>query len=128
MPSPNDRKYTTSHEWIQVSGDNAVVGLTEYAVHAIKDIVFLELPDTGKVLESMKPFGVIESVKAVFDLNTPLGGTVSEVNGALLNDFDPLAKDPYVKGWLIKLSGVNGGLTHLLDSVAYDKHCAEDAH
>ena len=128
MATPNDRKYTKTHEWIKLDGANASVGLTEFAVHAIKDIVFLELPSAGKAAEAEKPFGVIESVKAVFDLNCPLSGSISEVNTPLLNDYNTLVADPYGKGWLLKLSGVAGDQGHLLDAAAYDKFCAEDHH
>lgn len=128
MATPNDRQYAKTHEWIQVEGDKATLGLTEFAVHAIKDIVFLELPATGKAVEAGKPFGVIESVKAVFDLNAPLGGKIVEVNEGLLNDFNPLTADPYGKGWLLKIEGVTGDAASLLDAAAYDKHCADEAH
>jgi glycine cleavage system H protein len=128
MATPNDRKYTKTHEWIKVEGAGASVGLTEFAVHAIKDIVFLELPSAGKAVEAEKPFGVIESVKAVFDLNSPLAGSIAEVNTPLLNDYNTLVGDPYGKGWLLKLSGVAGDQSHLLDAAAYDKFCAEDHH
>jgi glycine cleavage system H protein len=128
MATPNDRKYTKTHEWIKVEGTGASVGLTEFAVHAIKDIVFLELPSAGKAVEAEKPFGVIESVKAVFDLNSPLAGSIAEVNTPLLNDYNTLVADPYAKGWLLKLSAVSGDQSHLLDAAAYDKFCAEDHH
>jgi len=128
MSTPSDRLYTKTHEWIQVSGGDAVIGLTEFAVHAIKDIVFLELPAVGKALEQGKPFGVIESVKAVFDLNAPLGGAVSGVNQAVADDFSALANDPYNKGWLVKVSGAAGDKGQLLDAAAYDKFCAEEQH
>lgn len=128
MATPNDRKYSKTHEWVKVDGSNATIGLTEFAVHAIKDIVFLELPAAGKSAEAGKPFGVIESVKAVFDLNAPLGGKIVAVNEALLNDFGPLTADPYNAGWLLKIEGVSGDAGALLDAAAYDKHCAEEAH
>lgn len=128
MATPNDRKYSKTHEWVKVDGSNATIGLTEFAVHAIKDIVFLELPSAGKSAEAGKPFGVIESVKAVFDLNAPLGGKIVAVNEALLNDFGPLTADPYNAGWLLKIEGVSGDAGALLDAAAYDKHCAEEAH
>jgi glycine cleavage system H protein len=126
--TPNDRHYTKTHEWIKVEGSGATVGLTEFAVHAIKDIVFLELPAKGKAAEAGKPFGIIESVKAVFDLNSPLSGTISAVNDGLLNDNAPLVSDPYNAGWMLKLDGVSGDKAGLLDAAAYDKFCAEDHH
>lgn len=128
MATPNDRKYSKTHEWIKVEGNSATIGLTEFAVHAIKDIVFLELPAKGKSAEAGKPFGVIESVKAVFDLNAPLGGSITAVNEALLNDYSPLNADPYGAGWLLKIEGVSGDAGALLDAAAYDKHCAEEHH
>jgi glycine cleavage system H protein len=123
MATPNDRLYTKTHEWIKVDGAEATVGLTEFAVHAIKDIVFLELPAAGKAVEQGKPFGVIESVKAVFDLNCPLGG-----NAKVADDFAPLASDPYGAGWLLKVSGLSGDKGALLDAAAYDKFCEEEHH
>jgi glycine cleavage system H protein len=128
MATPNDRSYTKTHEWIKIDGAEATVGLTEFAVHAIKDIVFLELPAAGKAVEQGKPFGVIESVKAVFDLNCPLSGSIASVNAKLADDFGPLAADPYGAGWLLKLSGAAGDKGQLLDAAAYDQFCAEDHH
>ncbi|HTB22434.1 MAG TPA: glycine cleavage system H protein [bacterium] len=128
MPTPTDRLYTKTHEWIKFEGDGASVGLTEFAVHAIKDIVFLELPEAGRTLEAGKPFGVIESVKAVFDLNAPMGGKIVSTNDEVECEFAPLSEDPYGKGWLLKLSQLSGDKAALLDAAAYDKHCAEDHH
>ena len=128
MPSPNDRKYTKSHEWILIEGNSATVGLSDFAVHAIKDIVFLELPAVGKELEQMKPFGVVESVKAVFDLYCPLSGTVRQANTAAMDDFDLLSKDCYGKGWLLKIDLKTTDTAHLMDAAAYDKFCAEEQH
>jgi glycine cleavage system H protein len=128
MATPSDRLFTKTHEWIKVEGDGATVGLTEFAVHAIKDIVYLELPEAGKTLEAGKPFGVIESVKAVFDLNAPLGGKAVGVNDELEAEFGPLVTDPYGAGWLLKLSGLTGDKGALLDAAAYDRFCAQDQH
>jgi glycine cleavage system H protein len=128
VSSPNDRKYTSSHEWVKISGNSATVGISEFAVHAIKDIVFLELPAVGKTFEKLKAFGVIESVKAVFDLNCPMEGTVSQVNSAMMDEFETLAKDPYEKGWLIKIDLKSTDTGHLMDSAAYDRFCAEEHH
>lgn len=128
MAMPNDRLYTKTHEWIKVDGDQATVGLTEFAVHAIKDIVFLELPAAGKAVEQGKPFGVIESVKAVFDLNSPLGGVIASANATLTDDFGPLSADPYGAGWLLKVSGLQGDKAVLLDAAAYEKFCEQEQH
>ena len=126
--SPGDRLYTRTHEWIKVEGSGASVGLTAFAVEAIKDIVFIELPAAGRVLEAGKAFGVVESVKAVFDLNAPLSGTVSASNKAVEADFSALAADPYGAGWLLKLEGVSGERSALLDAEAYDRFCAQERH
>lgn len=128
MASPNDRKYTQSHEWIKIEGNAATIGLSEFAIHAIKDIVFLELPSQGQALEQLKPFGVIESVKAVFDLMAPLPGKVTQVNSAMMDHFDTLAKDSYEQGWLIKMDLSSTDTSHLMDAATYDKFCAEEQH
>jgi glycine cleavage system H protein len=130
LGAPNDRKYTHSHEWIKFDGEHASVGLSAFAISAIKDLVFLELPSMGKELEQGKPFGVVESVKAVFDLYAPVAGTVVAVNSAIQDDLDSLAKEPYEKGWLIKLktNHVPSAGDHLMEAAAYDKFCAEDHH
>jgi len=128
MATPSDRLYTKTHEWIKLDWAAATVGLTEFAVHAIKDIVFLELPPAGKALEGGKAFGVVESVKAVFDLNAPLSGTVSEANGRVADDFNLLAADPYGAGWLVRLSGVQGDQGALMDAAAYAAFCEHEQH
>lgn len=128
MATPSDRLYTKTHEWIKLEGSGATVGLTEFAVHAIKDIVFLELPPAGKSVEAGQPFGVVESVKAVFDLNAPLSGSVAEANGRVADDFSILASDPYGSGWLIRLSAVAGDQSGLMDAAAYTIHCEHEAH
>jgi glycine cleavage system H protein len=128
MATPSDRLFTKTHEWIKFEGDGASVGLTEFAVQAIKDIVYLELPEAGKTLEAGKPFGVIESVKAVFDLNAPLGGKAVQVNDEIEAEFGPLVSDPYGAGWLLRLSGLNGDKSALMDAAAYDQFCAQEQH
>jgi glycine cleavage system H protein len=128
VATPNDRKYSKSHEWIKIDGKTGTMGLSEFAVNAIKDIVYLELPEPGRQAEQLKPFGVIESVKAVFDLYCPMAGKVSEVNTAVMSDFEALARDPYGKGWLVKLELDGSDSTHLMDAASYDKYCAEEAH
>ena len=130
MATPTDRKYTKSHEWILVDGDQATVGLTEFAVKSIQDIVFLELPKPGDSFDAMKPLGVIESVKAVFDINLPLAGKITEANEPLVENFDDLAADPFGKGWLVKIQLADSGAdqSHLMDAAAYDEHCANEDH
>jgi glycine cleavage system H protein len=98
----DDLKYTKEHEWIRVDGDAATVGLTDYAQRQLGDVVFVELPQVGAKLEQMKPFGVIEAVKAVSDLFSPVSGEVTEVNSQLESQSNLINSDPYGEGWIIK--------------------------
>ncbi len=121
MSSPPDLHYTRDHEWVRVDGEEATVGITQYAADQLGDIVFVELPDPGRELEEAKPFGVVESVKAVSDLFAPLSGKVTAVNDALVGDPELVNSDPYGRGWMIKLHIPDAGqLDDLLDGAAYD--------
>jgi glycine cleavage system H protein len=121
-------KYTPTHEWVKMEGNLATVGITAFAVAAIKEIVFLDLPSAGKAVSAGKPFGAVESVKAVFDLNCPVSGTVAEVNAKAAADFNLLAKDPYEEGWLVKIQAAGADLSSLMDAAAYEKFCAQEHH
>jgi glycine cleavage system H protein len=103
MAQPADLLYSKEHEWVKVDGDTAVVGITDYAQNSLGDIVYVELPRVGKQIDQFGNVGVVESVKAVSDLFTPIGGEIVEVNNAL--DADPAAvnRDPYGEGWLFKV-------------------------
>ncbi len=98
----DDLKYTKEHEWVKVEGDVATVGITDYAQRQLGDVVFVELPGLGTQLEQMKPFGVIEAVKAVSDLFSPLSGEVTEVNTQLESQSNLINSDPYGEGWIIR--------------------------
>ena len=102
---PDDLKYTETHEWVKVNKKNKIVtiGITDYAVAQLSDLVHIELPESGDSLEAGQPFGEIESVKAVSDLFAPVTGDVVEVNPAVLGDLDILGKDPFEDGWLLKI-------------------------
>ena len=106
---PGDLRYTKTHEWarLEKGGDVVTVGITEYAVKQLSDIVFLELPGKGDEVEKDSPFGAIESVKAVFDLNSPVTGQIVEVNQTLNDNLDLLKTDPYRDGWMIKIRQEN---------------------
>jgi glycine cleavage system H protein len=120
MNCPEDLKYTKDHEWIRVEGDTGVVGITEYAQGELGDVVFVELPAVGKTVKRHETFGTIEAVKAVSDLFAPVGGTVLEVNKDLASTPEIVNKDPYGKGWMIKLKIANkADLAELLDAAAY---------
>ena len=121
MSSPTDLRYTRDHEWVRVDGDQATVGITQYAADQLGDIVFVELPDTGRELEEAKPFGVVESVKAVSDLFAPLSGSVTSTNEALASTPEQVNSDPYGAGWMIKITVADPSqIDDLLDGEAYD--------
>lgn len=122
-------RYAKSHEWANLQGDICTVGITKFAVEQLTDVTNLELPKVGKKVEGGKPFGEIESVKAVFDLYAPVSGEVLEVNTPLANDPGMINQDPYDKGWMIKIKVAPGTtLTHLMDLAAYEKQLAEEGH
>lgn len=100
---PDDLRYLDSHEYVRLDGDIATIGITDYAIEQLGDIVFLELPDIGDLVTLNESFGTIESVKAVEDLKSPVTGTVIERNEPLIDSPDILAEEPYGEGWLIKV-------------------------
>lgn len=121
MSAPSDLRYTRDHEWVRVDGDEATVGITQYAADQLGDIVFVELPDAGRDLAVAKAFGVVESVKAVSDLFAPLSGPVTGVNDALAGEPELVNSDPYGAGWMVKMTVADPTqLDDLLDGEAYD--------
>ena len=118
---PTDLRYTNDHEWVRADGAEATIGITAYAASQLGDIVFVELPDVGRLLEQSSPFGVVESVKAVSDLFAPVGGEVVQANAALGQRPELVNGDPYDAGWMIRVRLTDPGqLDDLLDAVAYD--------
>jgi glycine cleavage system H protein len=99
----DDLRYTKEHEWVKVEGDVATMGITDYAQKELGDVVFVELPQVGTKVEQMKSFGVIEAVKAVSDLFSPLTGEVVQVNTQLESQSNLINSDPYGQGWIIKI-------------------------
>lgn len=119
-------RYLPSHEWASIEGDVCTVGITQYAVDQLTDVTHLQLPAVGKAVNSEQPFGEIESVKAVFDLNAPITGTVLEKNTAVEKDPSIINQDPYGKGWMIKIKIAAGTKPdHLLNLQQYEKQIAE---
>jgi glycine cleavage system H protein len=123
MQFPENLKYTKEHEWVRVENDSiGVVGITDYAQSELGDIVYVELPQIGKQVKQLEPFGTIEAVKAVSDLFSPLSGEVIEVNEKLKDSPDLINKDPYGEGWIIKIKISDlSELNNLLSADDYKK-------
>jgi len=103
MKIPADLKYTEDHEWVKVDGDFATVGITDFAQGELGDVVFVEIETEGEELDKGETFGTVEAVKTVSDLFMPVGGEVTEVNKALEDEPEIVNKDPYGKGWMVKI-------------------------
>lgn len=126
MAVPEDLLYSKEHEWVRLDGDSATIGITDYAQNALGDIVYVELPKVGTKIEQFGNVGVIESVKAVSDLFTPMSGEVIETNSALENDPAAVNREPYGAGWLLKLRLSKPGESEkLLAAGDYDKLAGE---
>ena len=122
---PNDRRYLETHEWAKPEGDVVSVGISDFAVKHLTDLVYLALPRAGERVKKGERFGEIESVKAVSDLMSPVSGTIAEVNDVLKDRLDDVASDPYGKGWMIKVRCSDlSPLEKLLDAAAYEKMIA----
>jgi len=116
---PDSLKYTKDHEWVELSGDSAKVGITDYAQNQLGDVVYVELPEVGKTLKQGESFGTIESVKAVSELYAPVSGEVVEVNAALKDKPERVNANPH-ENWMIVLKLANPGeASALLDATAY---------
>ena len=128
-------KYSTTHEWVAVDGDTATVGITDFAVHLLSDLVFAELPPSGKIITKGQPFGEVESVKAVSDLYAPLSGVIIEFNERLTEhraadgtpvaaQLDLLTSSPFDAGWLVKVRIANlAEMETLMNRQQYLAHC-----
>lgn len=123
---PSHLKYTKEHEWAEIKGDIATIGITHHAQCQLGDVVYLELPPVGKSLNQDATFGVVESVKAVSDLFAPLSGEVVEINQALAQTPEAINQDPYGQAWMIRLR-INHpqDVQSLLDSEAYSQYLQE---
>ena len=126
MGYPANYRYTNQHEWVQVKGDVATVGITDYAQHELGDVVFVELPKPGTKVTAGKSFGTVESVKAVSDIYAPVTGEVTEANGDLQNTPEKINSDPHGDAWLIKVRLANPAeVSSLMDAKAYDAFIAD---
>ncbi|MFZ5833477.1 MAG: glycine cleavage system protein GcvH [Planctomycetota bacterium] len=130
----NDLLYSKTHEWLRVEADAqggkiGVVGITDFAVKLLTDLVFIDLPKPGRQVKAGEPFGEVESVKAVSDLYSPVDGEVIEVNGDITEKLDTINADPFGAGWLIKVRIADPSQVGKLLSLAdYEKQCAEEQH
>lgn len=118
---PDDRKYLKSHEWAKPDGDVTVVGISDYAVSHLSDLVFLDLPAVGTEVTADETFGEIESVKAVSDLYAPVSGEVVEINEDLPDNLDRLGEDPFGAAWMIKVK-TTAESANLMTAADYEKH------
>ena len=115
--------YSKDHEWVAVEGDVATVGITDYAQHALGDVVYVELPKVGDTLEAHEAFGSVESVKAVSEIFTPIAGEVVEVNEALNDTPESVNSDPYGDAWMIKIKMKNQGEADaMLNAAEYEEY------
>lgn len=120
MNFPTNVKYTNEHEWVRIEGDEAYVGITDYAQSQLGDIIFVDIPTEGETLEKGETFGSIEVVKTVSDLFLPIGGEILEVNPALEENPELVNKDPYGEGWIVKIKPIDASeADDLLDAEAY---------
>ena len=126
---PKKLRYSKTHEWAYLDGDVCTLGLTKFAVDQLTDVIYVDLPDVGDPVVADDSFGEIESVKAVSDMYSPVGGEVSAVNEKLQNDPTIISKDPYDKGWLIKVKVDKGTtLDKLMTLEQYEKQIASESH
>lgn len=132
MRAPDRLRYTPTHEWAEIdkSADGTTVvtvGLTAYALEALTDLVYIDLPEVGRQVKAGQAFGEIESVKAVSELYSPVDGEIVQSNTAIANDLEQLSRDPYQSGWLVKIKASDESqLEKLLDYAAYKKLCEEN--
>ncbi len=124
MNYPTDLKYTKSHEWINMDGKTAVIGISDFAQDALGDLVFVNLPQVGDSVSAGEAFGDVESVKAVSDLICPVSGVVCAINEELLDSPEMLNSDPY-GAWIIKVNEITA-TEELIDAAAYEAFCAEE--
>jgi glycine cleavage system H protein len=129
MPVPTELKYAKTHEWVRVDGDIATIGITDHAQSELGDVVYLELPEAGRILAKDEIFGTVESVKAVSDLYSPVSGEVTETNTTLADATETVNQDAFGAAWMIKIRLSNPGeLSSLLNGEAYAKLVDEAGH
>jgi len=129
---PDNLRYTKDHEWIELKGDVATVGVSHFAQKELGDVVFVELPEVGRRLKQGEEFGTIESVKAVSEIYCPVAGEVVEVNGSLKDHPEQVNQEPYGKGWILKIRVADAATaaagTGLMDAAAYREYVGQGGH
>ena len=125
MNVPEELQYTRSHEWVRTEDDTATIGITDHAQDELGDVVFVELPEQGSTFDAGDSFGTVESVKAVSDLYTPIGGEVVEINETLNDSPEKINEDPYGEGWIVKLRVSDEG-SELLSASDYEQFVEEE--
>ena len=120
MNYPDNLRYTKEHEWVRIEGDQATIGITEFAQHELGDIVYVEIETVGQELKAGAIFGTVEAVKTVSDLYLPISGTITEINPNLNANPELVNSDPYGEGWMVKMKIANTTETgELMDAKAY---------
>ena len=118
---PEDLHYSKDHEWVRVEGDEAIIGITDYAQNSLGDVVYVELPKPGDEFAASEPFGSVESVKAVSEVFMPVGGGITGINESLADAPDKVNTDPYGEGWMIRIRMANpGAVDSLLTAAEYE--------
>jgi glycine cleavage system H protein len=125
---PEDLRYSKDHEWVRVEGDTATIGITDYAQHSLGDVVYIDMPRVGDKFGTHEAFGSVESVKAVSEIFTPVGGEVAEVNDAVNDTPESVNNDPYQAGWMVKVKMDNPlEADALMSSVEYEEYLEASA-
>lgn len=119
MNTPSELKYTKDHEWVKIQGDEAIIGITDFAQQELGDIVFVDIDTEGETLDEAEVFGSIEAVKTVSDLFMPVSGEIIEFNQKLEDEPELINTDPYGEGWIIKVKISGDSAQELLDADAY---------
>ena len=123
---PAELRYTPEHEWIRVEGDQAIIGVTDFAQDALTDVVWVELPEVGMSVGAMESCGSVESVKSVSEICAPIAGDITEANESLEDAPEQINQDPYGDGWIWKMTISDAGeLDNLLDAAAYSELIGE---
>ncbi|MBS3063347.1 MAG: glycine cleavage system protein GcvH [Candidatus Diapherotrites archaeon] len=129
MENPRELRYTKEHEWVKIEGDTATMGISDYAQHALTDIVYVELPKEGREFKQFESIAVVESVKSVSDVYAPLSGKVTELNKAVTEKPELVNKEPFTAGWLFRFKAKDlNELNNLMTAEQYDAYLASLKH